>query len=184
MARRHQQGRDDMSDQTVPGALTPNSTNTPASAEPTPAPKPQTDTGNAANYLTLFTWPRAVQPGALNDNHESTGLRARAFRACDKDRGGCRCLPGATTQPPPSRYRRHADGRAVAEADIPRPSLCHRPPRRRHPGWRSRADNAPSRIDRGGEFPTSLPFHFAWEQVKAVLRHRQALHLGYRSQVR
>jgi hypothetical protein len=128
---------------------------------------------NAANYLTLFTWPKAVQPGALNDNTNPLAYAHELFQLAKKLEAG-------------------ADASRARPLSLRRPDIGDMPMNERSlketfPSLRfaidcledtvRKSEFAPSSTIRetiaAAVFPASLPFHFAWEQVKAVLRHRK-----------
>ncbi|MDQ0011482.1 hypothetical protein J2T07_003692 [Luteibacter jiangsuensis] len=128
---------------------------------------------NAANYLTLFTWPKAVQPGALNDNTNPLAYVHELFQLAMKLEAG-------------------ADASRARPLGLRRPDIGDMPMDERSlkqtfPSLRfaidcledtvRKSEFAPSSTIHetiaSSVFPASLPFHFAWEQVKAVLRHRK-----------
>lgn len=128
---------------------------------------------NAANYLTLFTWPKAVQPGALNDNTNPLAYVHELFQLATKLEAGA-----DASRAQPLNLRRPDIG------DMP---MDERSLKQTFPSLRfaidcledtvRKSEFAPSSTIHetiaSAVFPASLPFHFAWEQVKAVLRHRK-----------
>ncbi|WP_213948637.1 neuraminidase-like domain-containing protein [Luteibacter sp. dw_328] len=140
---------------------------------PKPEREPPINLGNAANYMGLFGWPKTVQPGSLNDN------TAPFAYANDLYELATTLEAGADTS--------RAQLLAQRRSDIGSMPMDERSLKKTFPALRFAIDRLEETIRKSASppqpslreaiaraaYPASLPFHFAWAKVKAVLKQRK-----------
>ncbi|HVI54975.1 MAG TPA: neuraminidase-like domain-containing protein [Luteibacter sp.] len=133
-----------------------------------------TGAGNAATYTGLFAWPKTVQPGALNDNTNPLAYVHDLFVLATTLEAGA----DASQAHPLDQRRPDLGAMPMDEQSLKQtfPALRFAIDRLEDTIRESQPEGAETPLHEAiaqAAYPTSLPFHFAWEQVKTVLAQRK-----------